>query len=94
MKISISTKSLKIILGNIDFKSESVQDVRIDNGSLLITTDKKQLEVIGEVFEEYNLVINQTGVHWDWLYELCMAVKEQSATLIIDKDRLRIVFEF
>ena len=94
MKISISTKSLKIILGNIDFKSESVQDVRIDNGSLLITTDKKQLEVIGEVFEEYNLVINQIGVRWNWLYEICKVVKEQPVTLIIDKDRLRLVFEF
>ncbi len=84
MKVLISSKSLSNALSKIDFKTDSVYNVTLENSELSINTQTQSLMIYVVVLE----------FEADWINKLVSAVDEQPIALEIHENCTNVIFQY
>ena len=93
MKIVISTKQLAQDLSKIDFENEIVRQVRGEKNTLILCTDKQNVEIDCHIVEFEPRII-QTDTRWDWVKQIVEEVNEQPVVLLISEYNINVIFSY
>ncbi len=93
MRVLVSSKNLSRALSEIDFKTDSVYNVTLENSELSINTQIKSVRVYVHVVL-FKAAVKQENRRWDWIKDIVSSADEQPIALDIHENCTNVIFQY
>ena len=93
MKILVSSTRLFDVLSEFDFKSDSIKQVRAENGCIYLDSNTKTINLYCDIFN-FKARVDQNGRRWDWIKKIVSKMEDQPivVTMLPEGNNITLMF--